>query len=54
MRQESLRNLAILFIKHSIARNLILDVVINTFAEQKAQKRGILIIKILTKNKIVI
>ena len=35
-------------------RNLNFDVVINTFVEQKTQKKGILIIKILTQNKIVI
>ena len=36
MRLERLRNLAILFIEHSLAQNLTFDDVINTFVEQKA------------------
>ena len=39
MGQEMLRNLAILSIEHSKARNLNFDDVINTFAEQKARKK---------------
>ena len=40
MGQERLRNLAILSIEHAKARNLNLDDVINTFAEQKARKKA--------------
>lgn len=39
MGQERLRNLAILSIENSMARNLNFDVVIDTFAEQKARKK---------------
>ena len=39
MGQERLRIIAILSIEHSITRNLNVDVVINSFAEQKARKR---------------
>ena len=39
MRQERLRNLPILTIEHSMTQNLNFDVVINTFAEQKARKK---------------
>ena len=39
MEQERLRNLAILFIEHSMTRNLNFDIVFNTFAEQKTQKK---------------
>ena len=39
MGQERLRNLAILSIEQSMARNLNFDVVINTFAEQKSRKK---------------
>ena len=53
MGQERLRNLAILSIQHSMTRNLKFDVVIYNFAAQKTPQK-ILIIKILTKNKIVI
>ena len=54
MGRERLRNIAILSIEPSMTRNLNFDFVINTFAEPKARKKGILIIKILTKNKIII
>lgn len=35
---KRLRNLAILSTEHSIAQNLKFDVIVNGFAEQKAQK----------------
>ena len=39
MRQERLRNLAILSIEHSMTRNLNFDVASHTFAEQRARKK---------------
>ena len=40
MGQERLRNLAILSIEHSMARNLNFDVVINTLLNRKPEKRN--------------
>ena len=42
MGHEKLRNLAILSIGHSKTRNVNFDVVINTFAEQKARKKELI------------
>ena len=47
MGQDRLRNLAILFIENSMARSLNFDDVIDTLAEQKARRKGILLINIL-------
>ena len=39
MGQDRLSNLAVLFIKNSMARSLNFDDVIDTFAEQKARRK---------------